>query len=403
MEVSFVSNQIFHSFVSDENAKLHATNGDPRTIEFLANLGLSSSTALVNAITHLGGEKVQLVNGQNGQDIDAFITSKMGSIGFSGAVLVVQKGEILLQKGYGYSNLSKLIPNSSDTTFRIASLSKAFTSFALMRLIDQKKIAFTQNIAPFFPSYCILRPEWKNITIEMLMNHTSGICDLPDFISSFSAPILFSPHSTDHLLHIIARQKLLFKPGEFFYYSNPGYLLLSKIIQDVEGDSFSNTLQRLIFTPFGLKSTKAPEEELFDQSDAYGYFANDQLAPPNHVTVRIGAGNLISNISDLRLWMEEWKNPNHLHPDLLNKFFLPSPVEIHKKNPQKEFYSFGWKHRLVNGHHAMYHTGNMQGCHTLILFFPKEETFIIILSNKDLVKENLIELGKSIFQKISIA
>ncbi len=107
--------------------------------------------------------------------INEYLTNKQ----FMGTVLVAEADHIILNRGYGYANLEWNIPNTPETKFRIASLTKQFTAASILLLEEKGKLKTTDTITRYFPD----APEsWKKITIFDLVNHRSGISDFSAFV-----------------------------------------------------------------------------------------------------------------------------------------------------------------------------------------------------------------------------
>src|SRR4051812_18487675 len=109
--------------------------------------------------------------------VDAYLEPYLAGNNFSGTVLVAQRGKVLLAKGYGLANRELNVPNTRQTKFQIASISKAFTAACVLMLVEQKKLALEDPVARFLPDY----PRGKEITLQHLLTHTSGIPNINDF------------------------------------------------------------------------------------------------------------------------------------------------------------------------------------------------------------------------------
>ena len=111
------------------------------------------------------------------QIVQSYVDDKQ----FMGSILVTQKGQVLLDEGYGFANLEWKIPNSSITKFRLGSLTKQFTAVAILLLEEQGKLKITDLLNQYIPD---APSAWNDVTIFHLLNHTSGIPNytkFPDF------------------------------------------------------------------------------------------------------------------------------------------------------------------------------------------------------------------------------
>jgi CubicO group peptidase (beta-lactamase class C family) len=115
-------------------------------------------------------------------NIDKLITSYNENDLFDGSVLVADKDNVILKKGYGKANIEWDIPNTPDTKFRLGSITKQFTSMLIMQLVEKGKIKLDGKITDYIPYY--RKDTGDKITIHMLLTHTSGIpnyTNQPDF------------------------------------------------------------------------------------------------------------------------------------------------------------------------------------------------------------------------------
>ena len=142
-----------------------------------------------------------------------------------GAVLVARAGEVLLSAGYSIANLEHNVSNTPQTKFRLGSITKQFTATAILQLQEQGLLQVQKSIFNFLPSY----PNTEQITIHHLLSHTSGI---PEFVELYGFDRATKFNATlDEVVAYFCHNPLEFVPGERYYYTNSGYILLSKIIE----------------------------------------------------------------------------------------------------------------------------------------------------------------------------
>ena len=159
---------------------------------------------------------------------------------FSGTVLIARDGKPILSKGIGMANREWDIPNTPATAMRLGSVTKQFTSAAIMLLQERGKLSTTDLICKYI-SEC--PAAWEPITIRQVLTHTSGIpnyTDAPDFAKKAILPI-----STSDLLVDYKSKPLDFAPGEKFNYSNSGYHLLGLIVEKASGKSYKDFCRKI--------------------------------------------------------------------------------------------------------------------------------------------------------------
>jgi len=168
---------------------------------------------------------------------------------FSGSVLVIQNGSVILSSGYGFSDREKNIPNTSQTRFPICSLTKQFTAMAILMLQEQGKLNVQDGICRYLTD-C---PEpWEPITIHQLLTHTSGI---PDLVEEFWTRDVTSPVPLEQLIAEAKSRSVVSQPGEDFSYNNTGYILLGRIIESTSGQTYATFLKENIFQPLKMWNT----------------------------------------------------------------------------------------------------------------------------------------------------
>ena len=221
---------------------------------------------------------------------------------FRGSVLVVQKDQVLLDRGYGPADAEHGMANSPATRFRIGSITKWFTLAAIMDLAAEGRLALDAPITDFLPG---APASWAPIRVSHLLMHTTGLAnftDLPEFREYCTKSL--TPVA---LLELFKARPLAFLPGEKFDYSNSNYILLGMVIERIAGEEYGAYMQRRYFTPFGLKDTAYPAANDSAAGMAVGYIPAAGGAVPAqlwHPSTAYAAGGLVSSTGDLRRWFE---------------------------------------------------------------------------------------------------
>jgi len=170
---------------------------------------------------------------------------------FSGTILIARDGKPIISKGYGMANYEWDIPNTPQTEFRLGSVTKQFTSAAIMLLQERGRLSVNDPVCRYFPE---CPAGWESMTIRHLLTHTSGIANYTSFPSWMEKKATL-PITPAELLAEYKVKPLDFAPGEKYSYSNSGYHLLGLIIENASGKSYADFLKENIFTPLGLKHT----------------------------------------------------------------------------------------------------------------------------------------------------
>ena len=312
--------------------------------------------------------------------LDAYLAelSRQGQL--NGSVLVRHKGETLLDRGYGVADRAHGRPNTPETAFQIASISKQFAAAAIL-LLQELGALSVQNRIPAWVPGC--PTEWESITVHHLLTHTSGIghwSNLPELN-------LFEPKPWENLLSIFQRHPLKFAPGQGWAYSGPGYVLLAHIVEQVSGQPYAQFLHQRIFHPLGMSSTGAGNQAPRPDQQAVGY-TGETLVPSFELeTVDIGAGDMWSTSRDLALWDAALATPALLSAASLQAMFAPHAA-VADDFAAKVFdgipgiqYGYGWFIAEVEGCHLRIHPGDQPGFIAVNATLPTEDAVIIVLSN----------------------
>ena len=294
-----------------------------------------------------------------GSQIDTLL-KKLSQQGlFSGSVLIARNDSILLSKGYGMADRDKKIPNTPQTKFHIASITKQFTAMAILQLQQQGKL----NVQDLICNYISDCPAaWKPITIHQLLTHTSGIPDLTESFAPSTTP--------SQIVAQISSKPLDFKPGEKWNYTNAGYIVLSAIIEQVSGMRYEQFLQDHILIPLKLQDTGLDHGQAIL---ATGYTDNYNKADNIIASASDGAGGLYSTIEDLYRWDQK---------DLLDKMFTPYASRL-DDHVGKLSYGYGWFILKLYDHRDVGHGGEGPGTRANIDRFPDDKVTCIFLSNQE--------------------
>jgi CubicO group peptidase (beta-lactamase class C family) len=297
------------------------------------------------------------------QKADELLTAYSDQHKFSGNVLIAKDGKIIFEKSYGYADIAAKKPNTAVTEFRIGSLTKMFTSTAILQLAEAGKLSLTDPVNKFVPGFAY----GDAVKIINLLSHTSGI-----------KGITASPEPTS-LKESVGRfqyQPLAFTPGTQFEYNNFNYILLSFIAEKVSGVSFPRLLQSGVLARAGMNHSGVDSKNRASANKAHGYTTNPATAEwvePNegNVAIASGAGGLYSTTQDLFKWSEAITKHSVLQDSLL-------AVAL---RPIQNNYGLGWMTTDAFGHRQIGHTGSIPGFIANFMKFPEEDATIIILSN----------------------
>jgi CubicO group peptidase (beta-lactamase class C family) len=185
------------------------------------------------------------------KNLDELFNSEQTPAYLNGNVLVGENGKIIYRKSFGHADLLTKAPNTNDSTFQTASISKVFTSTAILQLRDKGKLKLTDAVVKFLPDF-----PYPNITIQNLLSHTSGLPNLELYEPAVKANPELVIANKDIIPALKTHNKpLKFQPGEKWNYSNSNYVLLALIVEKAGNLSFPEYLKKFIFQPAGMRGT----------------------------------------------------------------------------------------------------------------------------------------------------
>jgi CubicO group peptidase (beta-lactamase class C family) len=232
--------------------------------------------------------------------LDDLFTRYADSGEFSGAVLVAGGDQILFRRGYGFANQEEQIPNTPDTQFHIQSIAKLFTYASVLMEVKAGRVSLDDPIERYVPGF----PNGDRITIDHLLSHHSGLFHYPHEVPGHNYGSFSTPIAIDALIEEFEGFPLKFEPGAQFGYSNAGYSMLAKVIEEATGIAFAEYLQARIFAPVGMSQTtadwdSAPQDLAIGYEKVDGEFIRSQADHPSHF---VGAGTTYSTVDDMYGW-----------------------------------------------------------------------------------------------------
>lgn len=326
-------------------------------------------------------------------DISAYFAELCQRGQFSGSVFLRQGGGTLLDAGYGLAIRKPTRPNTPETTFQIASVSKQFTAGAILLLQEQGALSVDDPLSNWLPEY---PAAWKPITLHHLLTHTSGIGHWKDF------PMLRldQPIARDELLAIFQRRPLDFPPGGGWAYSSPGYVLLAHVVEQVTGEPYARYMQRAIFDPLAMMDSGVGSHAPRPERQALGYAGQKQPTSFELDTVGIGAGDIWLTARDLTLWDAALMAPGRLlcEDSLRSMFTSYAAVSENFEEFPGTGYGYGWLLAEVVGRPVYFHPGDNSGFGALNVLLPESDSLLILLANDEDV--DIGRIGRDILREV---
>lgn len=292
------------------------------------------------------------------------------------SVIVVRKGAVIYKKGFGMADMELNIPVRPDMVFRLGSITKQFTSVAILQLADQGKLSLQDDVKKFIPDYGIK----ETITIEQLLNHTSGIKSYTNIDTFWSK--MRSDLGPREIIRLTESDSLEFKPGTKWNYNNTGYVMLGYIIEKITGKTYEDYVEQNLFKPAGMKESYYGSESRIIKNRAKGYkregkayYNSDYIS----MTLPYSAGSLLSTVEDLWKWNKALYGYTLIKKEWVDKAITPYVLP----NGESTHYGFGLGIGTVQDSKSIEHSGGIPGFLTKAVYLPAEEVFIAAFSNCD--------------------
>ena len=319
-----------------------------------------------------------LENDKRKRKINSFFKNKFSKNQFNGNILFAENGNIISQKSFGYSNLRKRELLTKNHSFQLASVSKPFTSLAILQLIEKKKINLLDSIQKFFPEF-----PYEGITIHQLLSHRSGMsqythfCDAPDSIWPDKSITI----NNNDVINIISKIVPLinYKPDHKYYYCNTNYLLLASIVEKVSSLSFKQYMKKHIFNPSGMYNSIIYDRTNFEELilPAQGY---ENKTPWEDVYLNgvVGDKGVYSTTEDL-LRFDRALEKNIFISDSLKKLAFS---KMNKDRNGNKNYGYGFRLKEHKNYgKIVYHTGWWKGFRSYFIKVVDKNQTIIVLNN----------------------
>ena len=290
---------------------------------------------------------------------------------FNGSALMSRDGDLLFAEGLGMADDANGIPNTSETRFRLGSVTKQFTAMAVLMLASQGLLKTTDPLCDYVDT-C---PDgWGVVTIEHLVSHSSGIASFTDQ-PGFDLMKAATPAET---VASVVDIPLAFEPGASFAYSNTGYVLLGMVIERASGLDYETFLEQHIFEPLGMSDSG------YEHGDtpglAVGYASAFEEADALDMSVPYAAGGLYSTVLDLQRWVDALDADALVDAAAMQRFVTPLADTA---DGGATGYAYGVSVADEDGHRVVSHGGVINGFSTHLAWYPDDGLTIALLTNRE--------------------
>lgn len=295
-----------------------------------------------------------------------------------GGVVLVRKGDqVLLREGYGLADVENQVPMTADKVLPLASVTKQFTAFAVLQLVQAGKLTLDQPVGEVLIG---LPPALAKVSLRQLLTHSSGVRNISKIAESRAARR--NEASVDELIAYFRDLPLEFEPGSRFEYSNSNYIVLTKVIETVSGTSYADYMDKAVFSPLSMSRTRFGSHTDLVPGRAHGYRrvgGKLQNADFISMTQPQGAGSLISTVDDLNRWDAALSEGRLVDTALMAQAFSKVRLNDGSQMP----YGFGWFVGQVQGQASNEHSGFINGFSSYTLRVPGQKLYVTVLTNSE--------------------
>ena len=314
-----------------------------------------SKTVILSITSESGSTRNYDILVKNGNTkVDNMVYSFMIEHNIPGVSVSVSKDEeIVYSSAYGYANTESKERVTTDHMFRLASMSKQHTAIAIMTLMEQGKLKLSDTVfgkdGLLYESFGDdMTSNWKDITVEHLLSHTSGIYTE----AFFGAGSAYSGKTQNERIATLLKQGTIkWKPGSTYEYNNSNFGILGKIVEDLSGKPFMQFLKEDVYTPNGITGIDCGENDGPIKGEVMHYSQNSVNPYDNNVEAGVAAGGVVATAPGLMQLMARidygTKVPDILKPETLDLMYQSIDV-VDEDGDRFDQYGLGWRMNYTN-------------------------------------------------------
>ncbi len=292
------------------------------------------------------------------------------------SVALVRGRDTLVLKGYGYADLEFGVATPPAAIYEIGSVTKQFTSSAILLLQEQGKLSLDDDLTRILPQY---PTGGRKISIRRLMDHTSGIKGYTEMEEFGELSVRKLPR--DSLVRLFSAKPFEFEPGDGAIYNNSAYFLLGLIVEKASGQSYEDFVRTRLFERAGMKDSRYCNERAVVKQRAHGYDMGPggtllRAAYLDH-TWPYAAGSLCSTAGDLIAWSTALHGGRILSPASYAELLTPGRLN----DGTTLRYAKGLSVDSVIGRRAIHHGGGINGFLSDLKYFPDDSLHVAVLMN----------------------
>lgn len=301
--------------------------------------------------------------------VDEWVDAYLRTEGLSGAaVAVVRDGQIVVET----CRSTEATTITASTPMAVGSISKMFTAFAVLQLVEQGKVSLDGPVRAQLPEFVLDDPRGAEITVRQLLDHTSGL-PVPLVVPPAKNPA----ERVDQLRGVA----LVTDPGSTYAYSNLGYQVAARLVEVVSDQDYATYLDQQVFAPLGMKQTRSTltgaRRPGVDDGHVTAYGRPWSL--PEMTAMAIGSGSVVSTAHDMGLWLA-MQQRGGLAADG-TRLLSRELVELSRTPAQGRTYALGWQATSTSAPARVGHDGSLTRYSARAELVPSSGYGVVVLLN----------------------
>jgi CubicO group peptidase (beta-lactamase class C family) len=290
------------------------------------------------------------------------------------SIAVVRNGETLASGGWGFADVENEVHATERTVYRVGSITKQFTSAAVMQLVEQGKVNLDEPMGTYLPN---LPEAWRGALVRQYLNHTAGVPSYTNigmrWRSRWGEEMV-----PETLVALTAKDSMWFKPGTNWAYDNSGYVVLGMLVEKVTGRHWSDDLVERFAKPLGLTDTRNCMTRPVIARRAQGYepggnpWTNAEFLA---MSQPFSAGAICSTVVDIAKWNAALHGGKVVSAGSYRLMTTPEGAAV------KSHYGFGLTADTTVGHRSIKHNGGINGFSATNAWFPDDRLSVTVLTN----------------------
>ncbi len=308
------------------------------------------------------------------KNFERFVKEQMDFDQTPGISVGFFKDDFSWTSAFGFADLENKTPAKSESSYRMASITKTFTSFGILQLVEKGKIdldAEIQSYVPYFP-----RKKWP-VTVRHLLGHLGGI---PHYMDLEKELHIKEPKNSREALAIFQDYELIAEPGTKYHYSSYGYNLLGAAIESASEQSYGDFVKARIFDPLGMADTRMDDPQALIPHRVRGYRLLDgRIVNSEYMdnSSRFASGGTRSTVVDLLKYARGIIQGKLLKTETWRQMLEPMAT----RDGHLTGKGMCWNVHPLRGHFQISHGGSQAETKAYLIILPMENMAIAIASN----------------------